>query len=422
MLLADRLSLSKQIVAAAAQYQSATNSAAALAAATSVASDLDTANKNLFITQSTSIANYSGELSFYTGKVYTSITEGNFTDSANMILGNVFYPNNTGSLPSPLTSVWTALVPFALSAGVGKPLTAFGAGTEFTKNRGLSTLIGGLTSGSPLAPMNAAIVDYFNYLILEQRAIVTTDPFNSADAIIALSNLNLMQNAIVTFQTYLAGSGLVNYPALIDPLYPAFIANLTALTTALSDRFIFLPLRQSQLEGYLGTLTQDTTTGSPTYGQITSPPYGNGSYWMQWLTVGSRLNLMGGSLIQSSGLTRAVAAQTSTQVNIQANLNLWFGSIIASSLIADANNTNVVFINNKDFYVDVLGVSPPVWLTVGDVIYIASDVDQAVVPEINCKIIDLQDVDGNAQKVTLNATIPQSLLKNQYARLYKTFV
>lgn len=433
----DRISLSKQIVYSVAQFLASKLAQTNIQSAATTAGNLDSANKSLFDTQNTSVNNYQGELSYLTGLNYTPVTETDMTNSAQRVAGNYFYPSG-----------WTLTVPKATTTGQGLPTSSASHGAESTQITTVNTQIAAINTifltlgpSSALSPLKTALATlstdlttYNSFLSTEQGAIITSDPYHASDATAAVSNITTIQTAITTFQTAIstvltAMTGFVLYPAPSDPGYATFVAALTDFQTAMStfqtalgtstsstgSRYAFTSTRTGQLQGYLGSLSQD---GS---GVVTSGVTSNGSYYARWQLIQARLNLMTGSLTQQQGLSKSAGFQSSTQSSISSNLNTWFNALVASQFTADSNGTTIINVNAANYYANnITGVTPPVntptnWFANGDTVYVAAD-NQA---EITTTISSIFSSSGGGQQITLADPIPITYLKTQYARLYK---
>jgi hypothetical protein len=389
---ADRIAFSSYQVTAPAQIAGIQRAQTAINAQIVSAQALDTANYNLFVPSNTLINQYQSEFQYIDGNIRTTIVEQDILDSANKILQNHFFPNDTAvAVPSlsALNNVWPYLNPFALTYGIGKNYTET-YGTQMAERTNGSTigyipLIQSYTpfvisppSGTPVATVKATVTNYIALLNLEAAAILAIVDPNSTNTTNNTTAYNNIQTTLIpALNTYLASSGSSS--------------DLTALQTAVTTRNTFLTTRVSQLNTVLGSITQDLVTN----GNITAS---SGLYGARYSYLQLRLNALSGSLTVLASLQVAYNAQTNIIANIESTNSTYFSILPTSAFQANANGTQFISLINVSF------------LNPGDTVYVMAD------NQIEMQMA-IKTVTGNS--ITLNGPIPAKYTVSSNARLYK---
>lgn len=426
----DRISFSKRIVTAEPEKAQSLASKASIQEQRDIAYNLDQGNKRLADRWTDLINPYQVELGRYTGVFRTELTEQDIQDSANRVLGNFLYPNDPQN-PPPSTAplVWTKATPYARNKAVGKaydenypaPTTAE---KQYTDN--ILTLINKIetdytliqrvsgqicTPGMPdtISTYAALQTDYNDlltnvnglksYLLATQGLILTTDENpRQAENNTAISNINTIVAAIDVWlaltpfntghgQTTCAGFNSYN-PALLGPTRLQS-GNLTTFKNAMLSRESFRLTREGQINGYLGDITQDISTGNVT---------GTGFYINRWNFVVLRLNFFGGSLIALAGFDTALNAidQRNDQIDLAKNS---YSTILTTSLLsAPTNGTKNIWVKSSAGFL------------AGDTVYIISETQEELKRTI-------ESVDGN--RLVLGREISAKYRPEEIARVYK---
>lgn len=167
-------------------------------------------------------------------------------------------------------------------------------------------------------------------------------------------------------------------------------SELQVLKDELAARSAFILIRQPQIEGYLGTVTQDLSSG-----QITG---GTGFYHRRALIIDMRLNAMAGTLSKLSAQEKGQAAQADLQAS-NGNAQTALTSIMyATPFKAPATNITSIHV------ADASGFS------VSDSIYVVSDTQSELAATI-------EQIDGN--RLVLDITVPAKYRHTEGARAYK---
>ena len=238
-------------------------------------------------------------------------------------------------------------------------------------------------------------------LIAETTFIYTSDPdpTRQSQAVAALNDIN---NVIIPAID--AWLGLADYntahgqttcvgfngynPVSLGPT-KLQAADVSTLVSALTTRSAFNTTRQSQLGGYLGSLTQNLTTGNVT---------GSGFYFERWSFLQLRLNMLGGSLLALKGFERALVAQDDQIANIESGKAAYELILRCTGFAAPANNTKYLHVKSSAGF------------SVGDSVFVIADDQEEIV-----RTIDL--IEGN--RIRLGQPVPANYRDSAFGRIYK---
>lgn len=440
---ADRISFSSYQVLAPTQIAGIQQAQASLASRIVSAQALDTANDNLFTPVNTLVNQYQAEYNYIDGNSRTAITEQNITDSANKVLNNFFFPNNTSNPVTPLApnNIWTQTMPFALSAAIGLPYsgtlqtqytftvtaltTATPVGSVYTNNSQTFTVIisaavgatslvtsgtgapagsGNLThssgggqsptiafsaSASGELPLITTILGYTS--MTDPSVISATVSTYLATLSSELAALNANTDTNPMNQTNNA-TAITNINTTVAALNS--YSSLAQLQSDVTTRQTFLtdPTngRVAQLNAILGSITQNLTNGT-----ITAS---SGFYGQRYSYLNLRLNALNGSLTILASLQAANNALSANIANIQSTAATYFSILPTSAFQSNANGTQFIALLNVSF------------LSPGDTVYVMAD-NQT---ELQFAV---KTIVGNA--VTLNAAVPSKYTTTSNIRLYK---
>ena len=429
---ADRIAFSSQIIGSAAQISGLQGAQAQLQTQIVKLQSLDTANKNLFTNPNALVNGYQQELSDLDGNGRTTIIEQDIVDAANKKLQNHFFPNDTSvTVPSlsSVNNVWAQTVPYALGFGIGKSysetyttvakepdliaaVAALISNTSAYTNHDLTT--GTSTAGSCslpsytdqatctanggtwtsdatliatlLANMKTAVNALLAFVTTEASIIVTTDTSspNQSQNAAAISNINTIFNPALN--TWIA---LPDFEATGAGPSKLHSTQLTALSTALSNRSTFITTRIGQLNTTLGTVSQNITNGSVT---------GSGLYLSRYNYLSLRLNVLSGSLTQITNAQNAAGAQTSIISSISSTASTYSSFLPTSAFKSSGNGTSIVHL-----------VSPTLF-SPGDTVYITADNQTELQFAIKTIVNDT---------VTLSDIVPAKYTTSSNVRIYK---
>lgn len=431
----DRIAFSKKIVSADSEIAAIEGSKAQIQGERQKAFDLDQANKGLVDGRNFFIDPYHIELSRYTGILRTSLTEAAIQDAAAKKVGNFLYPNDPQNPPPSLApNLWIAPKPYARNLAVGRQYDENFPAANTAEQQLTSSILAaiatiesfslierttGQTCTTPTPPPvlpdsivpNTALLDVYNALVsdlnsLKSYAQATSslifvqdpDPARQAQANAAVADIpNVVAGidawlAVDEFdtghgQTTCAGFNSFNAstlgPTRLQP------AALDALELALTSRQSFVSTRVSQINGYLGNITQDLNTGDFT---------GSGFYFQRWNFVSLRLNFFGGSLIALTGFDQAINAQGAFQGQTELAKDTYSSILTTSLLAAPSNGTPSLSLRE-------IGD-----LVVSDKVFLISDTQEEL-------ILTIASVSG--KRITVNRPIPAKYRPEEFARVYK---
>ena len=430
---AQRIEMSKKIVNIADENAGFEASAKSIEVEKVKILNLDLANKAILDPVTLLINEYQLERQLLDGNGHTQVTESDIQNAGNILLGNVFFPNDTSSPPPSLTStngVWTKTTPFLLGYAVGKSkLETYSVVTkEGDKSLAVNTALTNIqttythiqrttgqicTPGMPdvistytalhtdLSALVVLVNDWRSFLVSELSSISTleTDPTKIAQNIAATNDINSTIASIdiwlgyPDFDTAHGQTTCVGFNA-----YDPFLLNqtklrndsITFLSNLIVTRDAFIVTRLSQLNTNLGSVSQSLSTGL-----VTSS---SGLYGRRAALLDLRLNLLVGSLPNYLGALRSEGANKDAKTSNTVAANTYASIMTASRFAAAANRTN--FINLKS----------SAGFSTGQVAYIVSDTQ----PEIE---VVVRSVVGN--KVEVSKSIPPTYRESENARLYR---
>lgn len=451
----DRVAFSLQIVGADPQIAGLTMAKAQLQTEIDKITKLDLANKNLFDPVNALTNSYQFEYGKLDGNLRTVITEQNIQDSANRQLQNFFFPNDKDvTVPSLAAAhnIWTKVKPFALTYAIGKnygegygsttkegdlitnALTFISSASSYTDiqnttgqqcvngscsnpiytDQSTCVLNGGVwTPGADnivtytevqtlKSNLVSAITTLKSFLLAEVAGIVTNDPDAGNQALnnAAINNINnIILPAINTWLAYndfntahgqTSCAGFNSYNSNLLAPTKLHSTQLIALQTALNTRSSFISTRLGQLGTIVGSISQDLNTGE----LISS----SGIYGKRYGFIVLRLNALGGSLSQLSGLNTSSGAQDSIISNIKSTKATYLAILPTSILKAPGNGTNSISLADSSFF------SP------GDTVFVKAEGQD----ELQRAIKSI-----NGDTIVLNDVIPAKYRPAEKARLYK---
>lgn len=213
----DRIAFTKKIVEADQTLKTFDVSQAQLLQEKQKALELDEGHKRLLEPRTLAINAYQNELAQLDGIVRTQTTESDYVTSANFTYGNIYYPNVPGGTPPSINpNIWTKTKPYSRTFAVGRNNSeAFPSSTP--------------TEQSKIDAIRAAILTVETFLDIERTTGETCyEGFCSLPAY--LTETDCDDNG----GTWTAG------PPDNITTYPAVVAALATLTTAVQDYENFL--------------------------------------------------------------------------------------------------------------------------------------------------------------------------------------
>lgn len=453
---ADRIAFSLNIVSADPQIANIEEAKGLISDEIAATQALDTANKNLFDPVNVWVNKYQKEFNLLDGNLRTEILEQNIQDSANRVIGNYFFPNDTlTTVPSlaAFDNVWPQTIPFALTQAIGKNssesytiiqkegdliaaaigyITAAGAFMDIENTTGQRcvstgtcsnpiytdqtscTLNGGIWTPGPdsiqsypaVQTLKTNLVNTINALITfvnNEAAQVVTDDMNAgrqADNNAAINDINnVLIPALNTWLGYSDFNTAHGQSTCVG--FYGYNSNLLAPTKLHSTQLAFL---LSTLNTRLAYITTRIAQLNAVLGTITQDVNtgailtSSGFYGQRFSFLLLRLNTFGGTLIKLTGLLSAIDAQDQMEAAILQAKNTYLTVISASALTAPTNGTNIVH------------AIVPTYFSAGDTVYIFAE-DQ----------IELQRAvkSVNGTMITLNDTVPAKYRQDSNARIYK---
>lgn len=450
----DRLAFSLNIVTAADKLKAFTMSQEQTQAEIDKLTKLDAANKNLFDPPNNLVNAYQAELNKLDGNLRTTVAEQNIQDAGSRVVQNYFFPNDLSvAVPSliPNHNVWIRIPPFALTYAIGKnytetygstqkegdittPLLALISSASAYTNIQLTTgqwcnasgtcslpihltqsactTAGGVWTPGPDAitayplvqtlktNLVTAVNNLKTFLLAEVAVIPTIDPVNQAANQAAIDNINnVIIPAINTWLAYVdfntahgqtTCSGFNAYNSNLLAPTKLHSTQLQALQTAINTRVSFIGTRVTQLNSYLGTITQDLTTG-----ELTSS---TGLYGKRYGFLLLRLHALDGSLSKLKSMQGGKDAQNSIKANITNTKNTYLSILPTSLLKAPGNGTDSITLVDTSF------------LSPGDTVFITAEGQEELQRAVKSVTNDT---------VVLNDVIPAKFRPAEKARLYK---
>lgn len=281
-------------------------------------------------------------------------------------------------------------------------------GETWTSSGGPDTYVSSPTAQTALTDLVTAINDWKAFVNNERSNIYTSDPDTSRqsendtaiqdidDLIIEIDNYLTYDDfdTTTTLPSGSGGSGCSAYSALTssDFLPSKLRSNeLQEVKDSIAARESFISSRISQLEGYLGTVGQNLSTGDLT----TS---GSGFYNDRFTVINIRLNLLGGTLNRLKSIEQGQGAQDNLKATNTNTLGLYQSKIKSTKFIAPASNTGTIHVADASEF------------TIGDTVYVVADKQE----ELTGTITNI-----NQNTVFLDFTIPEKYTHINFARLYR---
>jgi hypothetical protein len=453
----ERIRISEKIISIPVENALSEKLIADLGVSKAKAQDRDSGNKSIGDDYTVFIDGYQKELNKYDGNERTELIEQDYQDSANRIIQNPFFPNDS-SVPTPaLTNgIWKYFIPYSGNKAIGKNyLETYNTVTkEQDKIDAILTLItevetysdiqrssgqhcvstatgtcdipahttqqdcidnGGVwTSGVPIesietysemqtamSNLKTAVQGWEDFINTVDAVITTTDTDAtrlaenqaSRDDITASIVIIDVWQALADFDTSHGQTtcvGFNNYDVSLLAPTKCRAAELQYIKDELTARQSFITTRISQIEGYLGTVVQDLSSGD-----ITSR---TGLYGKRFGVVDLRLNIMIGSLSEVKGYERGQDAQQQLQ-NANDNAADTYSDIMKVVLFrAPAAGTNVIHLMDGSGF------------EVGDSIYVVG----YKLDEISATI---ENKDNNT--IYLNVGVSKKYTRDINSRMYK---
>lgn len=444
----DRIAISKKIVAVPLENQTLEGIKATLLLEKGDLLKKDNANKSLIDDLNPKINGYQLELANYDGNARTEYLEQDLIDSVNRVSGNFYFPNNNVPTPSIPSGVWKNFGPFLLSKALGKTyaeiytstpkesdyisiiqstITQIEALTAIQRVTGLHCisahcslpqytdqvtceLNGGVWTSSDSIESNAVMQGYSttvinninslkNLLTATYNLIITNDTSHTSENQQAkddiTSSLTIINNwlSVVSFntshgQTTCFGFNSYNADLLAPTKYHATTLNL--LKNELVRRSSYVSTRVSQLQSYLGTVTQDLSTGNI----LTA----TGLYGKRARFIDLRINTMSGTLSNYLSSDQAINVQNIMITNNNNMLAAYNEIMVATLFRAHSGGTALI------------NLMATTGLNVGDSVYVVSDTAEEISATILAK---------NDNSITINKIIPTKYTKYTFSRVYK---
>lgn len=452
----DRISISKKIIEIPKQNAQADVIKGQLEEQRKQAKEEDNGNKQLMDDLTSLINLYQQELERYDGNGRNQLSEQDLQDSANKVLQNPFFPNDTQTpLPNVPDGVWKNFQSFSNNKAVGKQydetfttvtkeqdlidnvnaqIAVVEAENDVTRSTGQECISGscsmpqydnqtdcednggtwdsGASTIQPNSTIQQAITDLKNAVQAWEDflngtfAVVPTtvqdddstrDPLNqdSRDDITnAISVIDTWQ-ALDDFDTSHGETTCSGFNSIdVNTLNATKLraAELNALKNEISARQTFISTRISQLEG-------DDFLGSVTQdfssGEIQDT---KGLYGDRYRVIETRLNLMGGSLNKLKGFERGQNAQEQLKASNDNAAQAYTTVIAATAFRAPAAGTGTIHV------LDASQFSP------GDSVFVVANNQQELSGTIS-------SISNNT--VFLDFSVPKKYRQNAGARLYK---
>ena len=327
----ERIALSKTIITAPEIVAGFEKTKEQLLVPQAALLSTDNFNKSLSDKKTVLIDAYQNDLVFINGQNRIKISEADIQNSLKREVNNIFFFADVNvSTPSMPNGVWKNFTPLLLTGAVGKKTDETYSMSSYYEEKDIASLISAIdlftttytgiirvtgqicTAGTPtdtIAPYTA-VVDALNDIkdrvlvlksfIISEKNTSLTNPDTDALRLAERDANNLgIDNLVMAIDTWLSYpdfnsahgqpncSSFNSYnPALLAPT-KGFDTQIGALKTSLQSRLSFLPTRVAQIEGYLGGVNQDISTGD-----IVSS---SGFYGDRAKIFDLRLNILGGS-------------------------------------------------------------------------------------------------------------------------------
>lgn len=455
---ADRQAFSLQIVSADQQIAGLTSASAQINIQLIKDQALDLANDHLFTPINTLINQYQAEFNLIDGQIRTSITEQNILDSANRVIGNFFFPNNTAlSIPvlGGLNNVWIQTNPFALAYGIGQQYNqTYGSGIAETglisTIQGYITSTGGNTdiintsgqfcndmdtcsiplydgdmsgcvshSGTfystdtivpypPVQTLSTNIIAAVNGLVTQVTAeaaaltaIIDSEPTRTSQNTTALNYIN--STLLPALNLWLSYPAFQTVPGSVTTCaaFNSYDSNLLAPTQLHSTQLSVLQSVLNARSTFLsGTRVSQLNTNLGTVTQnITNGVFsGSGFYLTRFIYMNLRLNLLSGSLISVVNDQQSIGAQTQMISNLKSQVSV-YESICPTTLLSSSGNGTPI--------ISVVDISA---FSAGQTVYIMSS------SQIELQFA-IKSINGNS--IQLSSPLPTKYTTLDQVRFYR---
>jgi len=446
----ERIQITRKIVVIPQENALASNQKGEIDKSKLIAQTKDDAHKKLVEETNILLHDYQKERNTYDGNSRTELVEQDFLDSANKVKNNPFFPNDpstpTASLPD---GVWIKMKPFAYTKAIGKNFdetfstvtkeqdlidavntkiaemeayTDVGRSTGQKCQPGFCSLPAYTTqsecelNGETWTPesivtdpliqttsseLTAAIQAWEDFINTTHGLVVSTDtdPTRSTENNTSRANITSTISIINAWQalsdfdtahgqTTCAGFAGIDVLTLDPTKYRS--AELQVLKDELGSRVTYISVREGQLDGHLGSITQDINTG-----EITSS---SGFYGNRFGFISLRLHLLSGSLTEVMGYDQAADIQDE-MISENNNIANTYTSVLKTVLFRSPGaGTNVIHVMDASEF------------QMGDNVYIVAD----EMDEISATI---SNINNNTVYLSVNVTSKYS--KDINARLYK---
>lgn len=428
----QRVEISKKLVSIPEENKAIDQTIELIGQETTSAQSLDDGNKSFFDQKNNLVNAYQPEIAFLNGTGRTSLTETLLQAAANMQPGNVLFPNLPDSLPPSLSQVWVFMNPFLLGYGVGKQgnETYIYTNNENDLTTSISSLIstietfsgiiratGQSCSPNPTPPPadiigpDSAIQTASSSLLSDIATLQTvlanmqsaifladTDATRAAANQIAYDNITALMTDIQTWLSYptftaypgvdsCAAFNSYNINLLPDTKYKTSV--LQILKDALLARAPQLTSRISQVSGWLGGVSQNVSSGSPS--NLT------GFYGDRAKFLIQRMHRLNGSLQKLIALQNGVGINEEFKSSNLVAQDTYNTVMFATKFISAGNGTTKVFVAQPSF-------------SIGQTVYFCSNTQ----PEVEAIV---RSVSGN--QIELSKPVPPTYRENEGARIYR---
>lgn len=453
----ERISISKKLIDIPVEDAQSDLIQAQLEAVKGVAEKEDAANKTLMDEPTTLINLYQSELQRYDGNGRTQLAEQDIIDSADKILQNPFFPNDsTVPLPNIPDGVWKNFTAFSGNKAIGKNYNE--SYTPVQKEQDLIDAINAAiataqsfseatqgTGKSCEESGSCSMPEYDNQTDCENNGGTWTASDNITSDAAMVAAMDALKSAVQAWEDFMNTTYAViptagqdadatrltqnnaSRQSITDTIadvdiwqaYPDFDTTTSLPTTCagfnalgFGDLVSPIKLNPTSLSVLQNAMTARTTfINSTRIGQITTilgsvtQDFDSGEilatsgfYGTRFRFIDMRLNLIRGSLNKLKGIENGQLAQEEAkQANASAAIAL-STVMVASRFRAPSTGTSVIHL------LDASGFSP------GDSAYIVANTQQEIAVTIN-------SITGNA--VFLDTNIPKKYREIDGARLYK---
>lgn len=433
---ADRIKISRIIIALPDSNKQADALKAQVEASKVEIQKADTANASLYQPLQAPINGYQLEYSRLDGNTRVEVTEQKVQDGAAKKIGNVFYPIFEPTYtPLPAWGIsWVTMFPCLMTSNVGKnndqtytPMPATGNEKDLINsfNSTVATLESypaverctGQKWGTTAPITNQEVQDAMTSLKstinsykslsltqINDIYIIDGDPVKQAESIAAK---NYLQNTLIpALDVWLAYDDfrLISPPPATESAFNSYNivlleptkgnpAQLNVLKAAISARNSFVTTRKTQLNGYLGDVVQDFSSGA-----ITTK---SGLYGERGLFLTLRLHLLTGTLCKLVAMNTSANAQESIKASNATSAEAYTLVVKSSKFKIPSNGSKTIHVNESNLF------------NIGDNVYVCGDGQ----PEIVCGILAI-----SGTRIDLDAVIPQKYTPANYSRIYKVLV